>query len=347
MNRQISLAEIAKWVGGAVRGDATTRIAGVAGVKEAEPTDITWLAHDKYAAQLRTSKAGAVLVPEQYGETPMPAVLCPNPSVALITVLEHFAVPLPRPAVGIHPAAIVASSAIIGSNVAIGPHVVIGELAEVGDGCVLHAGVFIGQETILGQACELWPRVVVRERCTLGNRVVVHPNSTIGADGFGYQFIKGQHVKIPQIGTVRIEDDVEIGANSCVDRAKCGATVIGRGTKIDNLVQVAHNVQIGPDCMIVAQTGIAGSARLGRLVVVGGQGGIRDHVTLNDGAQLAACSAVSKDVPAGAIMMGTPAVEHEEFVRERARIHRLPKMAEQLADLIKRVERLEASADHQ
>jgi UDP-3-O-[3-hydroxymyristoyl] glucosamine N-acyltransferase len=346
-NRMTSLAEIAKWVGGVVRGDAATRISGVATIQEAEPTHITWLAHDKYAPQLRTSKAGAVLVPEQYGETPMPAVLCPKPTEALISILEHFAAPLPRPAVGVHPTAIIASSAKIGTNVAIGPNVVVGEDADVGDGCILHAGVVIGTETVLGPDCELWPGVVVRERCTLGNRVVIHPNSTIGADGFGYQFTNGRHVKIPQIGTVRIEDDVEIGANCCIDRAKCGATVIGRGTKIDNLVQVAHNVRIGPDCMIVAQTGIAGSARLGRLVVVGGQGGIRDHVTLNDGAQLAACSAVSKDVPAGAIMMGTPAVEHEEYIRERARIHRLPKMAEQLADLIKRVERLEASADHQ
>ena len=346
MSKPVSLAEVAKWVGGMVRGDASTRIGGVAGVQEAGPADITWLAHPKYTAQLRTSKAGAVLVPEQFGETPMPAVLCTDPSAAIISILERFAPPIPRPAVGVHPTAIVASSAQIGNNVAIGPNAVIGEGARVGDGCILHAGVFIGPESVLGQNCELWPNVVVRERCTLGDRVVVHPNSTIGADGFGYQFLKGRHVKIPQIGTVHIEDDVEIGANSCVDRAKCGATVIGRGTKIDNLVQVAHNVQIGPDCVIVAQAGLAGSARLGRLVVLGGQVGIRDHASLGDGVQVAACSAVSKDLPAGVVAMGLPAVEHEEFIRERARIHRLPKMAEQLADLIKRVERLESSADH-
>ncbi|HOB75969.1 MAG TPA: UDP-3-O-(3-hydroxymyristoyl)glucosamine N-acyltransferase [Phycisphaerae bacterium] len=346
MSKTVTLAEIAKWVGGVVRGDASTRISGVAGVAEAGPDQLTWLAHDKYASQLRTSKAGAVLVPEQFGETPMPAVLCQNPAVAMVTILARFSPPVPRPAVGTHPTAVVASSAQIGSNVAIGPHVIIGENARVGDGCVLHASVFIGEGSVLGRDCELWPGVVVRERCTLGERVVVHPNAVIGADGFGYQFIDGRHVKIPQIGTVQIEDDVEIGANSCIDRAKCGATVIGRGTKIDNLVQVAHNVQIGPDCMIVAQTGIAGSARLGRLVVVGGQVGIRDHVTLHDGVQAAACSAISKDVPAGTTVMGMPAVEHEVFIRERAKIRRLPKMAEQLADLIKRVERLESSADH-
>ena len=254
-----SLAEIAKWVDGVVRGDASTRISGVNGVQEAGPADITWLAHDKYLPQLRSSKAGAVLVPEQFGETTMPAVLCPNPAAAIITILGRFAPPIPRPAAGIHPSVIIASSAQIEGNVSIGPQAVIGERAQVGEGCTLHAGVFIGEDVVLGRGCELWPNVVIRERCTLGHRVVVHPDSTIGADGFGYQFLNGRHVKIPQIGTVRIEDDVEIGANSCIDRAKCGATVIGRGTKIDNLVQVAHNVQIGPDCMIVAQTGIAGS----------------------------------------------------------------------------------------
>lgn len=347
MIRTYTLAEIAKWVQGTVRGDASTRISGVAAIHEAEGAQITWLAHDKYVSALRASRAGAVLVPEHFGETPMPAVLCANPQAAILTVLEHFAPPVPRPADGVHPTAVVAASAKLGKGVAIGPHVTVGESAHIGDGCVIHAGVFIGDAATLGRDCVLWPGVVVRERCSLGDRVVIHPNATIGADGFGYQFMAGRHVKIPQIGTVRIEDDVEIGANTCIDRAKCGSTVIGRGTKIDNLVQVAHNVQIGPDCMIVAQTGIAGSSRLGRLVVLGGQVGVRDHVTLNDGVQAAACAAISKDIPAGMTVIGQPAVEHEQFVRERAKIRRLPQMAEQLADLIKRVERLEASADHQ
>ncbi|GMV96406.1 MAG: UDP-3-O-(3-hydroxymyristoyl)glucosamine N-acyltransferase [Phycisphaerae bacterium] len=346
MSKSFSLAEIAKWVGGRVRGDGSLRITGVAGVEEAQPGQITWLAHEKYNAQLRASQAGAALVPERFGETPMPAVLCADPALAILTVLERFAPPVPRPPVGIHPSAQVADSAQLGRNVAVGPNVVIGDQARIGEGSILHAGVFIGAQTTLGRNCELWPNVVVREGCALGDRVVIHPNSTIGADGFGYQFADGRHRKIPQIGTVRIEDDVEIGANSCIDRAKCGTTVIGRGTKIDNLVQVAHNVRIGPDCMIVAQTGIAGSARLGRLVVLGGQVGIRDHAVLNDGVQVAACSCVSKDVPAGATVIGVPAVEQEEWVRERAKVRRLPRMAEQLADLIKRVEQLEAAADH-
>lgn len=346
MSKSFPLAEIAKWVSGSVRGDGSLRINGVGGVQEAESGQITWLAHEKYTAQLRNSRAGAVLVPEHFGETPMPAILVRDPAAAILTVLEHFAPAIPRPAPGVHPAAQVAATAKIGRNVAIGAQVVIGEGAQIGDHCIVHAGVFIGAESVLGQSCELWPNVVVRERCALGNRVTIHPNTTIGADGFGYQFLNGRHTKIPQIGTVRIEDDVEVGANCCIDRAKCGTTVIGRGTKIDNLVQVAHNVQIGPDCLIVAQTGIAGSARLGRLVVLGGQVGIRDHVTLNDGVQAAACCCVSKDIPAGTTIIGIPAVAQEEWIRERAKVRRLPRMAEQLADLVKRVERLEASADH-
>jgi UDP-3-O-[3-hydroxymyristoyl] glucosamine N-acyltransferase len=341
-----TLAEVAKWVGGVVRGDASTRISGVAGVEEAQPDQVTWLSHDKYAAQLKTSKAGAVVVPESYGETPMPAVLCPDPALAISTILARFAPPVPRPPVGVHPSAFVAPSAKLGRDVAIGPNVIIGDGARVGERTVLHPNVFLGAESTTGADCELWPGVVIRERCTLGERVVIHPNTTIGADGFGYQFVNGQHQKIPQIGTVVIEDDVEIGANCAVDRAKFGCTRVGAGTKIDNLVQVAHNVRIGPNCIIVAQCGIAGSARLGRGVVLGGHVGVRDHVTLNDGMQCAACSCISKDMPAGATIIGIPAVDRDQYVRDRAAVRRVPRLAEQFAELIKRVERLESSADH-
>lgn len=347
MSKSYALAEIAKWAGGAVRGHASTRISGVAGLDEADSSQISWLADEKYAPQLTTSKAGAVVVPTHYGATPMPAILCDNPSLAIATILEKFAPPVPRPAPGVHPQACVSASARLGRDVAVGPFVVIGDESVVGDRTVLHAHTYIGPEVRIGNDCELWPCVVVRERCRLGNRVVVHPNCTIGADGFGYQFVGGRHAKIPQIGSVEIEDDVEIGANSTIDRAKFGATRIGRGTKIDNLVQVAHNVRIGPNCMIVAQCGIAGSTRLGQGVVLGGKAGLRDHISLGDGVQIAGCACVSKDVPAGKTMIGSPAVDHEQFIRERAKVRRLPEMADQLRALIKRVEQLEASTDHQ
>jgi UDP-3-O-[3-hydroxymyristoyl] glucosamine N-acyltransferase len=347
MSKSYPLAEIAKWVGGVVRGDASTRISGVTGLEEADASQIAWLADEKYVPQLKNSQAGAVVVPTHFGATPMPAILVDNPAIAISTILEKFAPPVPRPAAGIHPAAIVSPSAKIGRDIAIGPFVVVGDKAVIGDRTVLHAQIFIGPEVQIGADCELWPCVVVRERCRLGNHVVVHPNCTIGADGFGYQYIGGRHTKIPQIGSVEIEDDVEIGANSTIDRAKFGVTRVGKGTKIDNLVQVAHNVRIGPNCLIVAQCGIAGSTRLGQGVVLGGKVGLRDHISLGDGAQVAACACVSKDVPAGRTMIGSPAVEQEQFIRERAKVRRLPEMADQLRALVKRVEQLEASTDHQ
>ncbi|MBP7935179.1 MAG: UDP-3-O-(3-hydroxymyristoyl)glucosamine N-acyltransferase [Phycisphaerae bacterium] len=345
MSSTYTLAEIAKWVQGVVRGDASVRISGVAGVEEAQVSHITWLSDDKYAAKLRSSRAGAVLVDARFGETPMAAILCEQPALAIVAILEHFAPPVPRPPIGAHPAAVVAPSARLGCDVRLGPNVVVGENAVIGDRSVLHANVFVGADSSLGSDCELWPGVVIRERCELGDRVVVHPNTTVGADGFGYQYAGGRHVKIPQIGRVVIEADVEIGANCCIDRAKFGDTRVGRGTKIDNLVQVAHNVQVGPGCILVAQCGIAGSTRLGRGVVLGGKVGVKDHVVLHDGVQVGACACISKDIPAGSRVMGIPAVDHERFVRERAALRRAPQMVEQIKALTQRIEQLEASAD--
>jgi UDP-3-O-[3-hydroxymyristoyl] glucosamine N-acyltransferase len=345
MSKGYSLAEIAKWVGGVVRGDAGKHVSGVNNLAEADEKQISWLAHEKYVPQLRDSKAGAVIVGERFGETPMPAVLVADPSKAIRTVLEKFAAPIPRPAVGVHPSAIVADSAKIGRAVAIGPQVVIDEGAVIGDRVVLHAGVFIGADSRLGAECELWNGVVVRERCTLGSRVVVHPNTSIGADGFGYEWSGEKHEKVPQIGGVVIEDDVEIGANCTIDRAKFGVTRIGYGTKIDNLVQIAHNVRIGPHCLIVAQCGIAGSTELGQGVVLGGQVGLRDHITLHDGVIAAACCCISKDVPKGTMVNGIPAIDNKQYLREQAKVRRLPQLAEQVKDLIKRVDRLESTTD--
>jgi UDP-3-O-[3-hydroxymyristoyl] glucosamine N-acyltransferase len=346
MSKSLTLAELAKAVGGVVRGDATVRVRGVNGLDEAGPDDITWISHEKYAGRLRFSKAGAVVVDRHYGETPMPAILCDDPSFGMTRILAAFAPPAPQPPPGVHPTAVVAGSAKIGRDARIGPHAVVGERAKIGDRCVLHANVFVGDETELGAECVLWPGAVVRERCTLGKRVVLHPNVTIGADGFGYHYRDGAHHKIPQIGTVEIGDDVEIGASSCVDRAKFGVTRIGAGTKIDNLVQIAHNVEIGPNCIIVAQCGIAGSTRLGQLVVLGGHVGVRDHVALGDGVRAAACCCISKDFPAGTIVNGIPAVENQQYLREQAQVRRLPESAAVLKELVRRVERLESAANH-
>lgn len=346
MSKSHTLSEIAKWVGGSVRGDAGRRIKGVSGIAEAGPDQIAWLAHEKYLPQLKSSQAGAIVVSERFGETPMPAILVADPSAAMSVILEKFAAPVPRPAAGVHETAIVAASARLGRNVAVGPYVVIGENVRIGDGTVLHAHVFVGDNVTMGKNCELWNGVVVRERCRLGERVVIHPNTVIGADGFGYQFSDGKHQKVPQVGDVEIGDEVEIGANSTIDRAKFGTTRIGQGTKIDNLVQIAHNVQIGDHCLIVAQCGIAGSTRLGNGVILGGKVGIRDHVYLADGAMAAAYCGISKDVPAGLFVNGNPAIDNKQYLRERASVRRLPQLAEQFKDLIKRVEQLESANDH-
>lgn len=346
MSSTFTVAELAKAAGGVVRGDASVRIRRVRGIEEAGPEDITWISHEKYAGRVRFSRAGAVIVDRHFGDTPMPAILCDDPSFAMMRVLAKFAPPVSMPPSGVDRTAVVADSAKVGADVRIGPHVVVGPRATIGDRCVLHAHVYVGEETELGPDCVLWPGVVVRERCRLGKRVVLHPNVTIGGDGFGYYYRDGVHHKIPQIGTVEIEDDVEIGAGSCVDRAKFSATRIGAGTKIDNLVQIAHNVEIGPHCVIVAQCGVGGSTRLGQFVVLGGQVGVRDHITLGDGVRVAAMSGIAKDFPAGMVVNGIPAVDNQQYLREQVQVRRLPEDMALLKELVKRVERLESTADH-
>ena len=345
MGTSYTLAEVAKWVSGAVRGDASVRVSGVAGVEEAQPCDLTWLTDDRFRAALGASRAGAVLAGERLGAAPMPAILCAKPELAIVTILERFAPPTPRPPVGVHPTACVAPFARLGRDVAVGPWTIIGENAVIGDRSILHAQNFVGADCRIGHDCELWPGVVIRERCVLGDRVIVHPNTTIGSDGFGYIYAEGRHVKIPQIGNVVIEADVEIGANCSIDRAKFGSTCVSAGTKIDNLVQVAHNVKVGPGCILVAQCGIAGSARLGTGVVLGGKVGIKDHAVLGDGVQVSACSCVSKDIAAGARLMGIPAIDRDEWVRQRAGTRRVPQLADQIKALAERIDRLESAAD--
>jgi UDP-3-O-[3-hydroxymyristoyl] glucosamine N-acyltransferase len=322
-------------------GAGSTIITGVAALAEAGSCDLSLISAEKYLPQLEQTKAAAVLAQRKVhlpsGWT-RPALVVDDVELALTRVLPLFAPPISRPEPGIHPTAQIAPSATISSIAALGPHVTIGKRAKIGDGCVLHANVVIGDDVVLGERCELFANVVVRERVTLGARVTIHAGSVIGMDGFGYRWDGKQHVKVPHVGTVLIEDDVEIGSCVCVDRAKFGSTRIGRGTKIDNLVQVAHNVQIGPHCIIVGQTGLAGSCRLGTGVVIGGQAAIRDHIQMGDGAMAAACSAVAEDVPPKSIVSGTPALPHRQSLREQGLLRRLPglfdqvrKMQEQLA----------------
>lgn len=346
MKRSLTLAEIAALVDGEVRGDAGRVIVGVAPLHAADEQHLTWITHPRYRSALAKSRAGAVLVDRGFGATPMPAVLCDNVDSAVAAVLGAFAAELPTPPPGLHPTAQVDPSATLGENVAVGPLAIVEAGARLGDGTILHAGVYVGPGSTIGSSCRLWNNVVVREGCRLGDRVIVHANAVIGADGFGYYFRDGRHHKIPHVGGVTIGNDVEIGAGACVDRSKTGATVIGDGTKIDNLVQVAHNVEIGANCLLCAQVGIAGSTRLGNCVVLGGQTGVRDNIALGDGVMVAACSSIAQDVPAGAKIAGTPAVEVRQFLRESTSLRKLPGLVAKFKELSRRVEALEAAANH-
>lgn len=341
-----TLAELARSVDGRVRGDANVRVEGVATIADAGPRDLTWMSDARFAARLADSQAGAVVTKPELDPTSIPAIVVDDPDRAIAGILGRFAPPPAHPPPGVHETAVVDPTAQLGEGVAVGPHVTIGEDAVIGDRTILHAHVVIGMSCEIGEECVFWPGVVVRERCHLGDRVVCHPNATIGADGFGYYFTGARHEKIPQIGTVVIESDVEIGAGSCIDRAKCGVTRIGQGVKIDNLVQIAHNVTIGPHSILVAQVGVAGSARLGSGVIMGGKVGVRDHVVIGNRAQAAACCCISKDVPAGSVVNGIPAIDNRQYLREQAQVRRLPESMSLLKDLVRRVEQLEAAANN-
>ena len=341
----ISAAELARRLGGTLSGDGARVVRGVAPLDEAGLDDLSWLGSASYLPKFATSRAGVVLVPPECEVPPDKTVIrVPDPDLALCAVLRCLAPPPEPVPLGVDRAARVAPDAVV-DGACIAPHVFVGARAVVGPGTQLHAGVYVGADSRIGRNCVLWPNVVVREHATIGDRVIIHPNATIGADGFSYLERGGKHHKIPQIGRVVIEDDVEIGAGTCIDRARSGVTRIGRGTKIDNLVQIAHNVQVGEDCIIVGQCGIAGSATLGNHVVLAGQVGVVDHLRIGHNVVVAAQSCVTHDIPDGAVVRGMPAEDDWEYRRQAVGIRRLPKMIEQLRALSKRVEQLESAAN--
>ena len=343
MSRTYTVRQLAEIVEGSVRGDGDVVISGVAEVSQALSDQATWISNPKYARKLPDSKAGVALIPEDFGPTPMSAVLCRNIERSVARLLGAFAPPLPRPGPGIHPLATVHETSQIGPDSAIGPCAVIEADVRIGASCAIHAGVYIGRGSTIGDDCVLWPNAVVREGCTLGSRVILHPNAVIGADGLGFYYDEGRHNKVPHIGGVILEDDVEIGACACVDRAKFGCTVVGRGTKIDNLVQIAHNAQLGSHCVVAALSGIAGSVHVGDYCLFGGRSGVTDNVMIGRKARVMACSVAIKDVPDGKTVSGFPAREHVEELRARAWLRRTPALARQIEDIIARLERLEAS----
>ena len=335
------LSELAERIGARLSGDGQVEVTAIASLGEAGAQEVSFISEPRFAKEALGCKAAALIIPEDFtGEVSSAKLFVADVNEAIEQVLTLFLPPADVPEVGVHATACVAASARLGEKVAVGPHVVISAQAAVADGCVISAGCYIGAQVELGRHCFLGPNVVINARCVLGNEVIIHANSTIGTDGFGYRQVEGRHCKIPHIGIVVIEDEVEIGANSCVDRAKFGKTVIGRGTKIDNLVQIAHNVQIGEHCIIVSQTGIAGSSRLGKNVILAGQCGVSDHVNIGDGVMAGAQSGILQDVESGLRIIGIPARPAKKALRELMLIQRLPEIVQEIKQLRKQIEDL-------
>jgi UDP-3-O-[3-hydroxymyristoyl] glucosamine N-acyltransferase len=345
-SQPMTLRRVAKLVGGTVEGDGATVVAALAALDQAGPSDLTF-ADAKHVSDLPDSEAGAAIVErDKPGTAAIPLVRVDDVSLAVFKMLTALAGPEDLPAAGVHPSATVAPGAKVGQDVAVGPGAVVGGGAEIGDRSVLCANVYVGRDVAVGADTTLFEGVVVRAAARIGSRVRIGCNSVVGFDGFGYQTIDGVHHRVPHTGGVVIEDDVEIGACSCVDRAKFGATRIGAGAKIDNLVQVAHNCQIGAGSILVAQVGVAGSVRMGRYCVLGGCTGVRDNITLGDGVVVAAHAAVSRSVPDGQPMAGTPALPMREMYRIWQAWRRLPDLLKRVKKLESRLEALESSEDH-
>jgi len=322
----IRLSKLARLVDAERVGDEDPVITGVASIGDAEAGDLTFVADRKHLDGLEASAASAVILPPDW-PCGLPALLSEEPRAVFARVIEHFAPSRERVfPPGIHRSAVIDPEADVAGAASIGPHVFVGPGAVVGEGSVLGPQVVIEAEAVVGPGCTLHARVTVRERCRLGRNVVAHSGTVIGSDGFGFVEEAGRRIKIPQIGIVEIGDDVEIGANVCIDRAQTGRTVIGSGTKIDNLVQVGHNVILGEHCVLSAQTGISGSCRIGHRVIMGGQVGIADHRNIGEGALLAARSGIHRDVEPGQTVFGSPARDMRESRRIEACLTRLPEM---------------------
>lgn len=328
----ISAAELAKRLGGEIIGQDSLLICGVNGLREAKAADISFISDDAHAQLWSASAAGAAvitpaLVPVagSFDIQSRSLIVVKDAKTAMVSLLHYFAPEPARPVVGVDRSATVGKGVELGEAVRIGPHVSIGPGSRLGAGVVIHAGVQIYADVSIGTESEIHANTVIRERCVIGRRVILHPNVTIGADGFGFHPLPGGRglLKVPQIGWVEISDDVEIGANSCVDRGKFGATVIGEGTKIDNLVQIGHNCRIGRFCVIAGCAGLAGSVTLGDGVQIGGGAGIADHVTIGSGAAVAGGAGVIRDIPAGELWIGMPAQERRETLRGWAAVRKL------------------------
>jgi UDP-3-O-[3-hydroxymyristoyl] glucosamine N-acyltransferase len=339
---EVRLADLADLVSGRVVGDPDRIVRAVRPLESAGPDDLAVLHNPKYTAAAQRSGAGVILVREPVGLETRDLLLHDAPYVALARILETL-YPAHRPTAGVHPSAAVDPEARLGDGVSVGPCAVVEAGARIGDATVIGPGCVVGRDAEIGSDCMIHPRVVVAAGCSVGDRCILQPGVVLGGDGFGFATADGVHHKVPQVGRVIVEDDVEIGANTAVDRGSLGDTVIGRGTKIDNLVMVAHNVEIGRGCLIAAQVGIAGSTTVGDGVMMGGQVGIAGHVRIGDGAQLGARSAVMKSVPEGVLVSGDPARPFRETRRAQAEVARIGSLRSRVDELERRLRALESA----
>ncbi len=336
-----TLGELAAFLGGELKGPAHLVIQGLAAIDQATPRDITFIAGRRYARLAAQSRAAAFIVSPEYSDLDRPLIIVPHPYLAYAQVAALFAPPRPRPP-GISPLACLGRELTLGRDLSIAPLVCIGDQVRLGDRVTIMAGCVLGDQVEIGPDSLIYPNVTILERCVLGARVIIHSGTVIGADGFGFVPGKEGHTKIPQLGTVVIEDDVEIGANCTIDRGALGETRVGRGVKMDNLVHLAHNVTVGEHSLLVAQAGVSGSTRLGRHVALGGQAGLVGHIELGDGAQVAAQSGVTHNIPAGQTVGGSPARPQREWARIQALLTKLPEIYQRLKELEQQLRALSA-----
>ena len=336
-----TLKEIAALVGGEVVGDERLAVRGISGIREAREGDLTFLANAHYARLLETTGASAVIVSREVTRAIKPIIRTDNPSLAFAQAAELLAPLATHHPHGVHPSAVVSPRAQLGRGVAVGPLAVVEDEAVIADGAILYAHVYVGHGARVGAGSVLYPQVVLRDGVRVGARAIIHSGTVIGSDGFGFETVQGVHRKILQLGDVVIEDDVEIGANCTIDRARFGTTRIGRGTKLDNLVHVAHNVTVGEHSLLVAQVGISGSVTLGHHVTLAGQVGVAGHVEIGDHVVVGAQAGVIKSLPGGAAYWGMPARPMDEAKQVYALMQRLPHMKARVDALVQRLERLE------
>lgn len=326
----LTAADLAKQIHAEVLGEPTASLTGFAPADQAATGHVTFAENEQYFAAAENSAATAIICGKEFSSAKKILLRVENPRVAFAKAVAIFYPETKLPA-GIHPTAVVAASARVDASAHIGAHCAVGERVTIGAGCELLPGVVVGDDSSVGAGTKLFPNVTIYPRTQIGQRVRIHSSSVIGADGFGYVFDAGAHLKVPQIGHVVLGDDVEIGANSCVDRGALGATVIGRGTKIDNLVQVAHNVKTGEHCLIISQVGISGSTQLGNYVIIAGQAGLAGHLKIGNQVTIGATSSVMTDIPDGAKYLGTPAQPSKECMRQVASLRKLPDLLKKVA----------------